>query len=83
MSYFDERNSYFSDRGYEYGDFVLSKVSQDDLRRHGIDMTVKDFKRVVEKSRKYKVILTGGGLNYRHTRVYNFKNFKNIQREVC
>ena len=76
-------NSFFSDRNWEYGDFVLSKVTKNDLRHHGIDMSVKDFKESVKKSNKYKVIFTGGCLNYRRTRVYNFKNFKNMQKGIC
>lgn len=75
-------NSYFSDRSYENGDFILSRVTKCDLSYHGIDMTVKDFKDIVKKSRKYKVILTGGAGYTSHTKVYNFKNFKNLEKGV-
>ena len=71
-------NSYDSDDGYRNGDFVLSKVDKTQLRRFGIDMRVKDFKEKVVKSGKYKVVLTGSIFgDYRHTRVYNYYDFKN------
>lgn len=78
MSLYDCSNSYFSDSGYKSGDFVLSKVSAEDLKRNNITMKLKDFKQLVKRSSKYKIIITGGCLNYRRTRVYNFKDFKQV-----
>ena len=72
----DYSNSYFSDRNYKNGDFVLSNVSKQKLAQYKIDMKVKDFKELVKRSNKFKTILTGGGLNYRRTRVYNYNDFK-------
>lgn len=74
----DYSNSHFSDRYHKSGDFVLSGVTKNDLTRYGIKMKVKDFKNIVKKSNNFKIVLTGGGLNYRKTRVYNYNNFKNI-----
>ena len=71
-------NSYFSDRSYKSGDFVLSNVSKEKLAQYKINMKVKDFKELVKKSNKFKTILTGGLLNYRRTKVYNYNDFKNI-----
>ena len=78
MSIYDCSNSYFSDVGYQSGDFVLSRISAQDLKRYNITMKLKDFKELVRKSNKYKIIITGGCLNYRRTRVYNFKDFKQV-----
>ena len=68
--------SYVSHPSYRLGDFVLSYVSKKDLKRYGIDMSVKDFKECVRQSPKYKVIRTGS-TNYqmKHTKVYNFYDF--------
>lgn len=73
----DFSNSYFSDRNYKSGDFVLSEVNKKSLSRYKINMKVKDFKELVRKSGKYKLILTGGGLRFRRTKVYNYNDFKN------
>lgn len=73
----DYSNSYFSDRNYKSGDFVLSEVSKKNLSFYKINMKVKDFKELVKKSGKYKVIFTGGGLRFRRTKVYNYNDFKN------
>lgn len=70
-------NSYFSDRNYRPGDFVLSGVNKNELKRYGIDMTVKAFKNFVCRSAKYKTIVTGGLGCSRHTRVYNYNDFRN------
>lgn len=73
----DYSNSYFSDVNYRSGDFVLSDVSKKKLSYYKINMKVKDFKELVKKSGKYKTILTGGGLRFRRTKVYNYNDFKN------
>lgn len=77
MAFHQYSNSYFSDKNYKPGDFVLSNVNKDDLVHYQINMKVKDFKELVKKSNKYKVILTGGLLSYRRTKVYNYNDFKN------
>ena len=70
-------NSYFSDRNHETGDFVLSGVTKEKLLRYKINMKVKDFKEMVKKSNKYKIVKTGcARYNYRRTKVYNYNNFK-------
>jgi len=68
-------NSYFSDDSYKSGDFVLSRVSKKDLENYGIKINLNDFKQKVKKSNRFKIILTGGGLHYRKTKVYNFNDF--------
>ena len=70
-------HSYFSDINYKSGDFVLSGVNKKDISRYKIDMKVKEFKELVKKSSKYKIILTGGCLRFRRTKVYNYNDFKN------
>ena len=75
--FYDSSNSYFSDEHYKYGDFVLSDIRKKHLCHFNINMSVKDFKELVKKSNKYKVILTGGNLNFRKTKVYNYYDFKN------
>lgn len=82
MSLFnDYYNSHFSDRNYKDGDFVLSSLCKRDLEKYNINMKVRDFKNYVKKSRNYKTILTGGGLNYRRTKVYNFYDFQNLKNK--
>lgn len=73
----DYSNSYFSDKDYKYGDFVLSDIKKKDLSRFDIKMSVKNFKELVKKSNNYKIVLTGGGLRFRKTKVYNYYDFKN------
>lgn len=68
-------NSYYSDSNFKPGDFVLSSVNSADLVKYGIKGSVKDFKERVKKSKKYKVIETGGNGYRRHTFVYNFNDF--------
>lgn len=76
MSFFnDYSNSYRSDRHFRDGDFVLSFVSKKKLDKYKINMKVKDFKEKVKKSKNYKTVFTGGGLNYRRTKVYNYNDF--------
>jgi len=72
----DYSNSHFSDRNYKYGDFILSKINKSDLSRFNIKMSVKEFKEYVKKSNKFKTILTGGGFNFRRTKVYNYYDFQ-------
>ena len=72
-------NSYFSDEHHKYGDFVLSSVTKSDLDRFKIKKTVKDFKNQVKKSTNYKTILTGGGGNWRKTKVYSYFDFQNLK----
>ena len=80
MGIFDRySNSHFSDEHNKYGDFVISSVSKNDLDRFNINMTVKDFKNKVKGSKNYKIVLTGGGGNYRKTKVYNYFDFKNLK----
>lgn len=69
-------NSYDSDSNYRNGDFVLSRVTKNDLQRYGIKMSVKDFKEMAVKSGRCKVVLTGNMFgDLRHTRVYNYNDF--------
>lgn len=71
-------NSYHSDSNYRSGDFVLSGVNKEKLNQYGIAMTVKEFKELVGHSGKYKTVMTGGATaGYRHTRVYNYNDFRN------
>ena len=75
MSLFNYCNSHYNDVDYRSGDFVLSSVNSSLLSKYNINMKVKDFKALVKKSNKFKIVITGGCQNFRKTKVYNFKDF--------
>lgn len=71
-------NSYLSDFGYRDGDFCLSSVTKSKLDFYNIKMSVREFQEFAKTNGKYKIILTGGGLQYRRTKIYNYYDLQKI-----
>lgn len=70
-------NSYYSDNNYKPGDFVISNITKQELEHYNINLSVREFKQIVTKSKKYKTIWTGASSHlFKKTKVYNYNDFK-------
>lgn len=72
-------NSYFDDKNYKHGDFVISTITKKELEKYNINLSVREFKALVLKSDKFKTIYTGASSHlFKKTKVYNYNDFRGI-----
>lgn len=75
-------NSFFFDKNYKPGDFIISKITKKELEKYNINLSVREFKALVLKSSKFKTIYTGASSHvFKKTKVYNYNDFRGIGNE--
>ncbi|MCL2850942.1 MAG: hypothetical protein FWE01_01100 [Firmicutes bacterium] len=75
----------YDDPRYTRNHFIKSEINAKFLKKHGIEMTIKDFKEML-KDKRADFIAKIGNLQivgkFMHIKVYNINDFKAVTCEV-